>query len=43
MADDPSESPESPEPFNPFSALPMFGEIAKALQGQGPLNWDAAC
>lgn len=30
------------EPFNPFSALPMFGDIAKALQGQGPLNWDAA-
>src|SRR5690606_22273712 len=23
-------------------AFPMFGEIAKALQGQGPLNWDAA-
>jgi putative hydrolase len=30
------------EPFNPFSAFPMFGDIAKALQGQGPLNWDAA-
>lgn len=28
--------------FNPFSAFPMFGDIAKALQGQGPLNWDAA-
>ncbi len=30
------------EPFNPFGAFPMFGDIAKALQGQGPLNWDAA-
>ena len=20
----------------------MFGDLAKALQGQGPLNWDAA-
>lgn len=38
MADD----ADTPEPFNPFSAFPMFGEIAKALQGQGPLNWDAA-
>ncbi len=41
MADDPSGS-DQPEPFNPFSAFPMFGDIAKALQGQGPLNWDAA-
>jgi putative hydrolase len=29
-------------PFNPFGGFPMFGDIAKALQGQGPLNWDAA-
>jgi putative hydrolase len=28
--------------FNPFGAFPMFGDIARALQGQGPLNWDAA-
>lgn len=41
MADD-SASGDQPEPFNPFSAFPMFGDIAKALQGQGPLNWDAA-
>ena len=27
---------------NPFAAMPMFGDLAKALQGQGPLNWDAA-
>lgn len=27
---------------NPFSAFPMFGDVAKLLQGQGPLNWDAA-
>lgn len=39
MADDPDERPE---PFNPFANLPMFGEIAKALAGQGPINWDAA-
>jgi len=43
----PDEStPEGPsgddEPFNPFGGFPMFGDIAKALQGQGPLNWDAA-
>ncbi len=27
---------------NPFAGLPMFGDIARALSGQGPLNWDAA-
>ncbi len=53
MADGPDNLPsddrddergdESPDPStNPFAALPMFGDLAKALQGQGPLNWDAA-
>jgi putative hydrolase len=28
--------------FNPFGAMPMFGDLAKMLQGQGPLNWDVA-
>jgi putative hydrolase len=27
---------------NPLAGLPMFGDLAKALAGQGPLNWDAA-
>jgi uncharacterized protein (DUF2342 family) len=27
---------------DPFSMLPMFGDLAKALAGQGPLNWEAA-
>ncbi|MBU6314997.1 MAG: zinc-dependent metalloprotease [Acidobacteria bacterium] len=27
---------------NPFAGLPMFGEFAKMLGVQGPLNWDAA-
>jgi len=27
---------------DPFSGLPLFGDLAKALSGQGPLNWDAA-
>jgi putative hydrolase len=27
---------------NPFANLPMFGDLAKAMAGQGPLNWDAA-
>jgi putative hydrolase len=39
MADD--SSPEE-RPDDPFSSLPMFGDLAKALAGQGPLNWDAA-
>ncbi len=34
----------APDPLagNPFAGLPMFGDLARALQGQGPLNWDAA-
>lgn len=28
--------------MDPFSALPLFGDLARALAGQGPLNWDAA-
>ena len=27
---------------NPFANMGMFGDLAKALAGQGPLNWDAA-
>ncbi len=27
---------------NPFAGVPMFGEFARMLAGQGPLNWDAA-
>jgi putative hydrolase len=47
MADGPTpdEFPED-EPgddaVNPFAGMPMFGDIARALEGQGPLNWDAA-
>jgi len=33
---------EGEPPDNPFANLPMFGDLAKALSGQGPLNWDAA-
>lgn len=29
-------------PDDPFSGLPLFGDLARALSGQGPLNWDAA-
>ena len=31
-----------PESDEPVRQLPMFGDLAKALSGQGPLNWDAA-
>lgn len=27
---------------DPFGGLPMFGDLSRALAGQGPLNWDAA-
>ncbi len=38
MADD----DDANDALNPFAGLPMFGDLAKALSGQGPLNWDAA-
>ncbi|MEX1106565.1 MAG: zinc-dependent metalloprotease [Ilumatobacteraceae bacterium] len=43
MAADDAPAPDPGEPeFNPFAQLPLFGDLAKALAGQGPLNWDAA-
>jgi putative hydrolase len=30
------------EPIDPFAGLPLFGDLSRALAGQGPLNWDAA-
>jgi putative hydrolase len=48
MADGPDNLPSDDRdddrdpPSNPFAAFPMFGDLAKALEGQGPLNWDAA-
>lgn len=43
MADD-NDPNDAVDPFsgNPFAGLPMFGDLARALSGQGPLNWDAA-
>jgi putative hydrolase len=34
--DDPGES------IDPFAHMPLFGDLSRALSGQGPLNWDAA-
>lgn len=36
MADD------DDQPIDPFAGLPLFGDLSRALSGQGPLNWDAA-
>jgi putative hydrolase len=43
MADD-TDPDDSIDPFeiNPFEGLPLFGDLSRALSGQGPLNWDAA-
>ena len=45
-SDDRDERGDDGEPRgdtpNPFANLPMFGDLARALEGQGPLNWDAA-
>ena len=40
--DDPGTGGDDQPAFGPFSNLPLFGDLAKALSGQGPLNWDAA-
>ncbi len=35
----------SPGPFgdeNPFKGMPLFGDLARMFQQQGPVNWDAA-
>ena len=33
---------DPPEPVNPFAGIPMFADMAKKLQNQGPINWDLA-
>ena len=35
---------ESPEPHSedPFAGIPFLGDIARAMSGQGPINWEAA-
>jgi putative hydrolase len=40
--DTPANPGDNPFGENPFANVPMFGEFAKAMAGQGPLNWDAA-
>ena len=42
-------SPEPPDvppgddsPGNPFQGMPIFGDLAKMFQQQGPVGWDAA-
>jgi len=49
MAEDDDINPFGGDPFggdpsggNPFEGLPLFGDLSRALSGQGPLNWDAA-
>jgi len=41
---DPADDSSENNPFanNPLSGIPMFADLARALSGQGPLNWDAA-
>ena len=34
MSNDPNEQP--------FAGIPLFGDLAKAMAGQGPLQWDVA-
>jgi len=34
--------PLGPEGEDPFKGIPLFGDLARMLQQQGPVNWDAA-
>lgn len=36
-----SDTPAGP-PDDWFSGMPLFGDMARAMRGQGPINWDAA-
>ena len=42
MADDADGNEVDPTGEDPFSNMPLFGDLSRALSGQGPLNWDAA-
>jgi len=33
---------DDPTPFNPFSGMPFFNDMMRAMSQQGPLNWDLA-
>ena len=35
-------TPEEPDPLNPFAGIPMFGDMMRMLQSQGPISWDLA-
>ncbi|HSL73948.1 MAG TPA: zinc-dependent metalloprotease [Ilumatobacteraceae bacterium] len=37
-----ADQDDSGESIDPFAGLPLFGDLSRALSGQGPLNWDAA-
>ncbi len=37
-----SDSPFSGDSNDPFAGMPLFGDLARMLQQQGPLAWDAA-
>ncbi|HSM66394.1 MAG TPA: zinc-dependent metalloprotease [Ilumatobacteraceae bacterium] len=37
-----ADEDEPGESIDPFAGMPLFGDLSRALSGQGPLNWDAA-
>jgi len=38
----PNPDPDDEPSNDPLASLPLIGDLAKALAGQGPLNWEAA-
>jgi putative hydrolase len=37
-----NDRPDDRDPDDPFRGLPIFGDLAKLFQQQGPMSWDAA-
>src|SRR3954470_9181103 len=42
VSDNPPDDPNNPFGQNPFGGVPIFSDLAKMFQNQGPLSWDAA-
>ena len=42
MSPEPPDVPPGDEPGNPFQGMPIFGDLARLFQQQGPVGWDAA-
>ncbi len=42
MSPEPPDMPPGDDQPNPFQGMPIFGDLARMFQQQGPVGWDAA-